>query len=137
MKTIGIIGAGQMGSGIAHVCALADLDVLLHDVNEEAIESGLATISGNLARQVSSEKITDADRHAALARLKPATDPHALGIADMVIEAATENEDIKRSIYKSICPVLAPDAILATNTSSISAKYLPRPFCFLGLSAVK
>ena len=120
MKTIGIIGAGQMGNGIAHVCALAGLDVLLHDVSDEAIESGLATISGNLARQVSSEKITDEERHSALERLTSATEAEALGIADLVIEAATENEQIKQSIYKAICPVLAPDAILATNTSALN-----------------
>jgi 3-hydroxybutyryl-CoA dehydrogenase len=137
MKTIGIIGAGQMGSGIAHVCALAGLDVLIHDVDVEAVESGLATISGNLARQVSSEKITDDMRHAALKRLSPATDPQALGVADLVIEAATENEKVKQAIYKSLCPVLAPDAILATNTSSISitrlASATDRPEKFIGI----
>jgi len=137
MKTIGIIGAGQMGSGIAHVCALAGLNVLLHDINDEAIQSGLATLSGNLARQVSSDKITDAERHAALERLTAAPDPQALGAADMVIEAATENEAVKQAIYKAICPVLAPHAILATNTSSISITRLAaatdRPEKFLGV----
>ena len=137
MKTIGIIGAGQMGSGIAHVCALAGLDVLLHDVNEEAIESGLATISGNLARQVTSEKISDDARHAALERLTSATQAEALGVADLVIEAATENEQVKQTIYKSICPVLSPTAILATNTSSISitrlASATDRPEKFIGI----
>ena len=137
MKTIGIIGAGQMGSGIAHVCALAGMDVLLHDVNEEAIESGLATISGNLARQVTSEKITDDARHAALERLSAAADMNALGVADMVIEAATEKEEVKREIYKAICPILSPTAVLATNTSSISITRLAaatdRPEKFLGV----
>lgn len=137
MKTIGIIGAGQMGSGIAHVCALAGLDVLLHDVNDEAIQSGLATISGNLARQVSSEKITADERHAALKRMTAAPDTQALGMADMVIEAATEKEATKQAIYKAICPVLSPDAILATNTSSISITRLAaatdRPEKFLGV----
>ena len=137
MKTIGIIGAGQMGAGIAHVSALAGLDVLLHDVSDEAIESGLATISGNLARQVTSEKITDEQRHAALERLSSASNVEALGVADMVIEAATENEDVKRQIYKAICPVLSPTAILATNTSSISitrlASATDRPERFLGV----
>ncbi|MEP1205809.1 MAG: 3-hydroxybutyryl-CoA dehydrogenase [Rhizobiaceae bacterium] len=137
MKTIGIIGAGQMGSGIAHVCALAGLNVLLHDVSEEAVEFGLATISGNLARQVSSDKISDDARHAALERLTSATAPEALGVADIVIEAATENEQVKQSIYKAICPVLSPDAILATNTSSISITRLAaatdRPEKFLGV----
>ena len=118
MKTIGIIGAGQMGSGIAHVCALAGLDVLLHDVSEEAVESGLATISGNLARQVSSERIDDDARHAALKRLTSATEIEALGSADMVIEAATEKEEVKQAIYKAVCPLLSPTPIPATNTSS-------------------
>ena len=137
MKTIGIIGAGQMGSGIAHVCALAGLEVLIHDVNADAIESGLATIAGNLARQVTSEKISDDQRHEALKRLAPALAPESLGVADMVIEAATENEQIKQEIYKSICPVLSPTAILATNTSSISITRLAaatdRPERFLGV----
>lgn len=137
MKTIGIIGAGQMGSGIAHVCALAGMDVLLHDVSEEAIESGLATISGNLARQVTSEKITDEARHAAQERLSAAVDMNALGVADMVIEAATEKEEVKREIYKAICPILSPTAVLATNTSSISITRLAaatdRPEKFLGV----
>lgn len=137
MKTIGIIGAGQMGSGIAHVCALAGLDVLLHDVSSGAIESGLATISGNLARQVSSDKITDKDRQAAQKRLAAADDIQALGIADIVIEAATENEQVKQEIYKKVCPVLSPSAILATNTSSISitrlASATDRPEKFLGV----
>ncbi len=137
MKTIGIIGAGQMGGGIAHVCALAGLDVLLHDISAEAVESGLATISGNLARQVTSGKISDKARHAALKRLAPAIEAEALGVADMVIEAATENEKIKQSIYKAICPVLSPTAILATNTSSISitrlASATDRPEKFLGV----
>lgn len=137
MKTIGIIGAGQMGSGIAHVCALAGLEVLIHDVNGDAIESGLATISGNLARQVSSKKINDDERHAALKRLSPALEVESLGIADMVIEAATENEQVKQQIYKSVCPALSPNAILATNTSSISITRLAaatdRPEKFLGV----
>ena len=137
MKTIGIIVAGQMGSGIAHVCALAGLEVLIHDVNADAIESGLATIAGNLARQVTSEKISDDQRHEALKRLAPALAPESLGVADMVIEAATENEQIKQEIYKSICPVLSPTAILATNTSSISITRLAaatdRPERFLGV----
>ena len=137
MKTIGIIGAGQMGAGIAHVSALAGLDVLLHDVSDEAIESGLATISGNLARQVTSEKITDEQRHAALERLSSASNVEALGVADMVIEAATESEEVKRNIYKTVCPVLSPTAILATNTSSISITRLAaatdRPERFLGV----
>ncbi len=137
MKTIGIIGAGQMGSGIAHVCGLAGYDVLLHDINSDAIESGLATIAGNMARRVASEKITEDDRHAALQRLTAAPDAEALGIADMVIEAATEKEEIKQQIFKAICPILSPTAILATNTSSISitrlASVTDRPEKFIGI----
>ena len=137
MKTIGIIGAGQMGSGIAHVCAVAGLDVLLHDVSEEAIESGLATISGNLARQVASEKISEESRQAALDRMKSAVAIEDLGNVDMVIEAATEKEQVKQKIYEKVCPVLAPNAILATNTSSISITRLAaatdRPEKFLGV----
>lgn len=137
MKTIGIIGAGQMGNGIAHVCALAGFDVLIHDINNDAIESGLATIAGNMARQVASEKITEDDRRAALKRLTAAPEAQALGIADMVIEAATEKEEIKQQIYKAICPILSPTAILATNTSSISitrlASVTDRPERFIGI----
>ena len=137
MKTIGIIGAGQMGSGIAHVCALAGLNVLLHDINDDAIQSGLATISGNLARQVSSDKITDAERHAALERLTAAPDPQALGAADMVIEAATEDEAVKGKIYQNIIPHLRDDTIIATNTSSIPITRLAtttdRPGLFIGM----
>ncbi|MGI9366856.1 MAG: 3-hydroxybutyryl-CoA dehydrogenase [Rhizobiaceae bacterium] len=137
MKTIGIIGAGQMGSGIAHVCAVAGLDVLLHDVSEEAIESGLATISGNLARQVASEKISEDVRQAALARMKSAVAIEDMGAVDMVVEAATEKEQVKQKIYQTLCPVLAPHAILATNTSSISITRLAaatdRPERFLGV----
>lgn len=137
MKTIGIIGAGQMGGGIAHVCALAGLDVLIYDIAPERIESGLATISGNLSRQVNSEKITSADKDAALARLSPANELGDLGIADFVIEAATEKEAVKQEIFKAVCPILKPDAILATNTSSISitrlAAVTDRPEKFLGV----
>ena len=137
MKTIGIIGARQMGGGIAHVCALAGLDVLIYDIAPERIESGLATISGNLSRQVNSEKITSAEKDAALARLSPANALGDLGIADFVIEAATEKEPVKQEIFKAVCPILKPDAILATNTSSISitrlAAVTDRPEKFLGV----
>ncbi|MEL6744437.1 MAG: 3-hydroxybutyryl-CoA dehydrogenase [Pseudomonadota bacterium] len=137
MKTIGIIGAGQMGNGIAHVCALSGYAVLLHDVKPEQVESGLATISGNMARQVASHRITEDERHAALTLLKPANKIEDLGAADMVIEAATENEAIKSGIFRAVCPHLAKDAILATNTSSISITRLAaatdRPEKFLGV----
>lgn len=137
MQKIGIIGAGQMGSGIAHVCALAGFDVLVHDMAADRIESGLATISGNMARQVASEKITEDDRRSALDRIASASDMEALGAADFVIEAATEKEEVKQEIYKALCPILKPDAVLATNTSSISitrlAAVTDRPERFLGV----
>ena len=137
MKTIGIIGAGQMGSGIAHVCALSGYDVFMHDVEESAIENGMATISGNLARQVGSERITRDQRHDALNRLRATPKVEELKQCDMVIEAATENEQVKQEIYKSVCPHLADHAILATNTSSISitrlAAVTDRPERFLGV----
>lgn len=137
MKTIGIIGAGQMGSGIAHVCALAGLDVLVHDVDSDAIESGLATVSGNLARQVNSERITEDDRKQALKRLKSAAEMGDLGRADLVIEAATEREEVKQEIYRQLCPQLPAETLLATNTSSISitrlAAVTDRPEKFIGI----
>lgn len=137
MKTIGIIGAGQMGNGIAHVCSLAGLNVLLYDVKAENVQSGLATIAGNMARQVSSHRITEEDRQNALTRLAPAPSLEDMGVVDMVIEAATENETVKRQIFEAICPHLSKDAILATNTSSISitrlASATDRPEQFLGV----
>jgi 3-hydroxybutyryl-CoA dehydrogenase len=137
IKTVGVIGAGQMGNGIAHVCSLAGLDVLLNDVNEERITAGLATINGNMARQVSKEMITDKDRQAALDRIRPAPSYEDLGACDIVIEAATENEEVKRKIFQAVCPNLRPDAMLATNTSSISitrlASSTDRPERFIGI----
>jgi len=137
LKTIGIVGAGQMGSGIAHVCALAGYDILLNDINAERIQSGLATINGNMARQVSSEKIDEAARKAALDRIVAAPDYDALAGADLVIEAASEDEGLKRQIFTEVSPVLKPSAILATNTSSISVTRLAaatdRPDRFIGI----
>src|SRR5690349_17792481 len=120
IRTVGVIGAGQMGSGIAHVCSLAGFDVRLHDISEERINTGLATINGNMARQVAKEVITDAARREALERIQPAATYDDLGACDLVIEAATENEEVKRKIFTNLCPSLRPDAIVATNTSSIS-----------------
>ncbi|MCP4386413.1 MAG: 3-hydroxybutyryl-CoA dehydrogenase [Hyphomicrobiales bacterium] len=135
--TIGIIGAGQMGSGIAHVCSLAGFDVLLADVAEERIRSSLATINGNMARQVASEKITESDREAALSRLTPAPQMEALAAADLVIESVTEDEEVKRGIFADIRPVLKPEAILASNTSSLSitrlASVTAKPEHFIGI----
>jgi len=137
IKTVGVIGAGQMGSGIAHVCALAGLDVLLNDLSEERVNTGLATINGNMARQVSKEMISEAERKAALDRIRPAVTLEALSPADIVIEAATENEEVKRSIFTALCPVLRPETIIASNTSSISITRLAastdRPERFIGI----
>ena len=117
---VGVIGAGQMGNGIAHVCALAGLDVALNDVSEERVKAGIATINGNLARQVVKQAISENDRQAALGRIRAAPKIDALADCDMVIESAVEKEDIKRKILTALCPVLKPSAIIATNTSSIS-----------------
>jgi 3-hydroxybutyryl-CoA dehydrogenase len=120
IKTVGIVGAGQMGSGIAHVTALAGYQVLFYDIAPERIEAGIATISGNLARQVAGGKITEQVRQEALNRISAAPNLQDLAGADLVIEAATEDETVKRKIFAQLCPVLNPEAILATNTSSIS-----------------
>ncbi len=137
IKTVGIIGAGQMGSGIAHVAALAGYDILLHDISEERIETGMATINGNMARQVSSGKITEKERADTVARIKSAPTMEALAGCDLVIEAASEDETVKRKIYAQLCPILNPEAILATNTSSISitrlASQTDRPERFIGI----
>ncbi|MBB3976745.1 3-hydroxybutyryl-CoA dehydrogenase [Rhizobium azooxidifex] len=120
IRNVGIVGAGQMGCGIAHVCALAGYKVQLYDLSMERIEAGLATIHGNLARQVSSGKMTEEERKGALALINGSNDVNDLSQADLVIEAATEDETVKRKIYGQVCPALKPDAILATNTSSLS-----------------
>ncbi|MBB3020449.1 3-hydroxybutyryl-CoA dehydrogenase [Microvirga lupini] len=137
IKTVGVIGAGQMGSGIAHVCSIAGFNVRLNDLAEERINTGLATINGNMARQVSKGAITEADRQAALERIKPARSYDDLGACDIVIEAATENEEVKRKIFTNLCPSLRPDAMVATNTSSISITRLAaatdRPEKFIGI----
>jgi 3-hydroxybutyryl-CoA dehydrogenase len=137
IRKIGVIGAGQMGNGIAHVAALGGLDVVMHDVSREKIEAGLATITGNLARQVQKGTIDDASRQAALARIGSAMEPAGLGDCDLVIEAATENEDVKKRIYAGVCKSLKPTALLASNTSSISITRLAaasdRPERFIGI----
>jgi 3-hydroxybutyryl-CoA dehydrogenase len=137
MKTIGVVGAGQMGNGIAHVCALAGYSVLLYDVTEERVRAGLATIDGNLARQVGSGRITEAERKQAIARIKPALSLDAFADVDLAIESVTENEAIKRKVFGDLCPALRPDAYLATNTSSYSITRLAaatdRPERFIGM----
>ena len=136
-RKIGVIGAGQMGNGIAHVCALSGFHVLLNDVAPDRITEGLATISGNLARQVSRQRISDEERQAAIKRISPAKTLDELADCDLVIESATEQEEIKRKIFAALCPALKPDAILGTNTSSISITRLAattdRPERFIGI----
>jgi 3-hydroxybutyryl-CoA dehydrogenase len=137
IRKIGVIGAGQMGNGIAHVCALAGVPVLLNDIVPERIKEALATINGNMARQVSRKRISEGDKEAALKRIGTADTYDGLADCDLVIEAATEKEEIKRKIFSELCPVLKPDAIVATNTSSISITRLAastdRPEKFIGI----
>ena len=137
VKTISIIGAGQMGNGIAHVCALAGYNVLLHDVSLDRIEQGLGSIRHNIGRQVAKGIITQADQDAALKRIETAETLADVGQADLVIEAATEKEPVKRKIFQDLTPFLGPDTYLATNTSSISitrlASATDRPERFIGL----
>ena len=137
IKSVGIIGAGQMGNGIAHVVALAGYDVAINDLRKEAVDKARSTIERNMARQVSRGIITDAEMQAALKRIQVASDLQAVGEADLVIEAATEDEAIKRKIFIELCPRLKKSAILATNTSSISITRLgsvtDRPERFIGI----
>jgi 3-hydroxybutyryl-CoA dehydrogenase len=137
IRKIGVIGAGQMGSGIAHVSALAGFEIKLNDLSPDRIKAGIATINGNMARQVSRKRITEEERQAALERIAPAETLDAFGDCDLVIEAATEKEDVKRTIFATVCPVLKPDAILGSNTSSISitrlASSTDRPERFIGI----
>ncbi|MCM2402458.1 3-hydroxybutyryl-CoA dehydrogenase [Rhizobium sp. S153] len=134
---VGIVGAGQMGCGIAHVAALAGYKVTIYDLAKERIEAGLATINGNLARQVSNGKLSEEDRKAALALISGTTDINDMAPMDLVIEAATEDETVKRKIFAQLCPVLKPEALLATNTSSLSitrlASATDRPERFMGI----
>ena len=134
---VGVIGGGQMGNGIAHVCALAGLPVVLLDVKAEALTKAMATMARNMERQVNRSIISSDDRDAALARVTTSTDYEAFRDADMVIEAATEKEDIKRAIFSTLVPQLKPSCIIATNTSSISITRLgastDRPGKFIGL----
>ena len=136
IKTVGVIGAGQMGNGIAHVMALAGYDVTLNDLSQDALIAALAKIEKNMVRQVSRNLITEADMQAGLARISPALDVAALGTADLVIESATENEDIKNKIIEGIVPHLPEHTIITSNTSSISITRLAartdRPEKFMG-----
>jgi 3-hydroxybutyryl-CoA dehydrogenase len=137
IRKVGVIGAGQMGNGIAHVCAIANFQVLLHDVAPERVKEAIATINGNMARQVSKQAISEETRQTALKRISPAASLDALGDCDLVIETATEKEEVKRQIFTDLSPSLKPETILATNTSSISitrlASSTDRPERFIGI----
>ena len=137
IKKVGVIGAGQMGSGIAHVVALGGYEVLLNDLTKDRVDAALAAIRNNMDRQVARGKITEADRDRALARISYARSIEALAECDLVIESATEDEDIKRKILISLCRHLKPGALIASNTSSISitrlAAVTDRPEQFIGM----
>lgn len=137
IQKVGIVGAGQMGSGIAHVCALSGLDVVLQDLELEQVEKGLATISGNMTRQASKGIIKEDEIKPALARIVASASYDNMATCDLVIESATEDETIKRKILNHLAPVVKHDAILATNTSSISITRLAasteRPERFIGI----
>jgi 3-hydroxybutyryl-CoA dehydrogenase len=137
IQKLGVIGAGQMGNGIAHVAAQSGLDVVLLDVAQAALDKGLATLAKNMDRQVSKGTLAQADRDAALARISTSTDYAAFGDCDLVIEAATEREDIKHKIFASLTPHLRADALVASNTSSIPITRLAaatdRPGAFVGM----
>ncbi|MGI2034949.1 3-hydroxybutyryl-CoA dehydrogenase [Rhizobium panacihumi] len=137
IKNIGIIGAGQMGCGIAHVSSIAGYKIQIYDLAQDRIEAALATINGTLARQVGAGKLTEEERKTALSRISGSTDVNDLASMDLVVEAATEDEAIKRKIFATVCPVLRPEAILATNTSSLSitrlASATDRPERFMGI----
>jgi 3-hydroxybutyryl-CoA dehydrogenase len=137
IKTVGVIGAGQMGSGIAHVCALAGYDVLLNDAAPDRITESLSLIDKNLSRQVARGIVKEEDRVAALGRIRAATGLEEIGHADLAIEAATENEEVKKQIFRALQPHLTDNTLLASNTSSISitrlASVTDRPERFIGL----
>jgi 3-hydroxybutyryl-CoA dehydrogenase len=137
VKRIGVIGAGQMGRGIAHVCALSGFDVKLGDISKDQLDGAIAAITDNIDRQVARSRVSQADRDAALARISTGTDYKQFADCDLVIEAATESEAVKREIYKVLTPEMREDAILASNTSSISITRLgaatDRPARFIGM----
>ncbi|MDX3969066.1 MAG: 3-hydroxybutyryl-CoA dehydrogenase [Bradyrhizobium sp.] len=137
IKKVGVIGAGQMGNGIAHVAALAGFDVVLNDISPDRLKSGMATINGNLARQVSKKAVTEDDKVKAMARITPAEKLDDLADCDIVIETAVEKEEVKRKIFHELCAVLKPEAIVASDTSSISITRLAaatdRPERFIGI----
>ncbi|MDH3742927.1 MAG: 3-hydroxybutyryl-CoA dehydrogenase [Hyphomicrobiales bacterium] len=137
IRKIGVIGAGQMGNGIAHTCALAGYEVGINDISKEQIEEGLATINGNLARQCKSGRITEEQRSSAIDLIKPIDSYEKFGDYDLVIETAVEDESVKRKIFADLCPHLRDDTIIGSNTSSISITRLAastdRPEHFMGV----
>ncbi|MCK1340308.1 3-hydroxybutyryl-CoA dehydrogenase [Bradyrhizobium sp. LB1.3] len=137
IKKVGVIGAGQMGSGIAHVAALAGFDVVLNDISADRLKSGMATINGNLARQVSKKAVSEDDKATAMARIVAGEKLDDLADCDLVIETAVEKEEVKRKIFHELCAVLKPEAIVASDTSSISITRLAaatdRPERFIGI----
>jgi 3-hydroxybutyryl-CoA dehydrogenase len=137
IESIGIVGAGTMGNGIAQVCAAAGLNVTMADISDASLTRGMSVVANSLERLVNKQKMSDADRQAALARIAVTTDNAKLANCDLVIEAATENEDLKVKILKDLCSKLRPQALVATNTSSISITKLAaatdRPDRFIGM----
>src|ERR1700753_311862 len=137
IKKVGVIGSGQMGNGIAHVSALAGFDVVMNDLSADRLKSGMATINGNLSRQVAKKAISEDARKQALERITVAESMDGLADCDLVIESAVEKEDIKRKIFHDVCALLKPTAIVASNTSSISITRLAastdRPERFIGI----
>ena len=137
ISTVGIVGAGTMGNGIAQACAVSGIQVVMVDIAQAAVDKGLATIGKSLERLLQKDKISEADKTAALARIQGSTDYDALKGAQLVIEAATENHELKNKILKQLDALLAPEVIIATNTSSISITQLAavtqRPERFVGM----
>jgi 3-hydroxybutyryl-CoA dehydrogenase len=137
IKTVGVIGSGQMGNGIAHVAALAGFNVILNDVSADRLKSAMATINGNLTRQVAKKIITEDAHKQALSRITSAESLDGLSGCDLVIETAVEKEEIKRKIFLDLCAALKSEAIIASNTSSISITRLAastdRPERFIGI----
>jgi len=137
LKTVGVIGAGQMGNGIAHVAALAGYDVIMTDISDDALAKGVSTIEGNMHRQVLRSMITDEAMKTGLKRIKTSASIKTLEAADIVIEAATEKREVKEQIFRAICEIVPPHTYLATNTSSISvtrlASVTDRPDKFIGM----
>ncbi|MDR6305035.1 3-hydroxybutyryl-CoA dehydrogenase [Nitrobacter vulgaris] len=137
IRKVGVIGSGQMGNGIAHVTALSGFDVVLNDVSADQLNSAMATINANLSRQVLKKIITDDDREKALSRISQTQTFDGLADCDLVIETAVEKEEVKRKIFLNLCTVLKPEAIVASNTSSISITRLAastdRPEKFIGI----